>query len=336
MENVGTGFDRFLANIVRICYVLGTFFGWYGLFTGSTINNPTVTYAAGVCLAVAVVLHEWLQLRRAKLYRNRAVRAGTDPKLQEHFARQFWVNFGIGCILLAAGGFMLYNHFTVINGGQNLVPPGVAALIEAVIIPVFGAVSTFLTEVEDDPGALLSRMAHTMTLEAVKKIDAQWSKRLASAVQNNHNLAPIAVALMDDSGDAAGAGRIRIIEQGLGAVEGTDQSKLPPLYISPSVAARALGAARTDRVNLTPYKPSANGQNGADDDRPKVVKTATRNGVNEGVRKPRAVGKVTKLQRATAYAVKNPEATLGEIVRRTKVSRGTAVTARMKATGTEG
>jgi hypothetical protein len=335
MDNVGTAFDRWLANIVRAAYVLGTVFGWYGLFTGSNINNPLVTYAAGICLAIAVVLHEWLQLRRAKLYRNRAVRAGTDPKLQNHFAKQFWVNFVIGCIILAAGGFMLYNHFSIINGGANLIPGNVAAVIEAVIIPVFAAISTFLTEVEDDPGALLSRMAHTMTLAAVKKIDNQWSQRLASAVQNRRNLAAIAVALMEDAGDTAGASRIRIIEQGLRDVEGTDQGKVPSLYIPPSLAARALGAARSDRQNLTPSKAVSGGQIGGDDGLPKVVKTGTSN----PSRKQRAPVKITKTERARRYAVKNPHATLGDIMARTGVSRPTAVDGRnlaRAATGTEG
>lgn len=333
--NVGTRLDRIMSWSVRVAYIIGMFFGWFGVFTGLTINNPMVTYISGAALAGAVTTHEFLQLRRAELYRKRAQRSNTAPTEAKHFRKLARTNFIVTGIILAAGSFMLYNHFSIVGGGEDSITPHIRAIIEAVLIPLFAGISTLLTEIEDDPTALLARASYEMQLDAVNKVKKQWTERVETVVQSGHNLSPVAIALMLDAGDETGAQRIRIIEEGLAAAEGFGSPNEGELYISPAQAGRALAAGRLDSPKRTPRK--------GVDDGPKASSETVQNGTvspaKTGQRKPRKVTSLTPKLRAARWLSKHPTSTIDEIMRGAGVSKGTAIAARKQSnerTGTEG
>jgi hypothetical protein len=333
--NVGTRLDRIMSWSVRVAYIIGTFFGWFGMFTGTVLNNPVVTYLSGAALAGAVVTHEFLQLRRAELYRRRAQRSTTTPTEGKHFKKLAFTNFTVSCIILAAGSFMLYNHFTVIGGGVDVFGPNSRALIECILIPLFAAISTLLTEIEDDPNGLLARAAYEMTQKAVKLVQQQWDDRVQNVVQSGHNLSPVAIALMVDAGDEAGAKRIRIIEEGLATAEGFDLSKNGMPYISPAQAGRALAAGRVDNPKQTGRKAADGGPKASSE----AVQFGQASSTKNGQRKPRAVTKLTASKRAERFVSRNPNATLSEVMSGARVSKTTAILAReaiRQRTGTEG
>lgn len=319
MRNVLRGTDSVFTTLVRLAYISAGLIGWFAFFTHRTVNDPTVGFWLGASLAVAVGIHEFLQQVRTYMGWRKLQRTNLSPEERDRTKFGFLVNLGFTVILLGCGGFMYWNNFV---GGDGL-PLWATGLIEAVIVPLFGIAATFLLDVEDDPGLLLKKQEHSMLLKLVNMTQKQWDARVQNAVQNGHNLAPIAIALMDDSGDADGARRVRIIEEGLKATE-NGVFKSGKLYVAPSLKSRVFGA---DSLNTQI-------------EHPRTVQNDTSSGVQNEQRKPRKVIHIAPSKRAERYVQKYPNASVSEVMKGARVSRGTAYNAieafKNERTGTEG
>lgn len=303
MHSFGNGLDRFLANLIRVCYLVGAILGIFSFFSHLAIDVPQINWAFSGMIAGALVTHEFLQTRRVLIIAGRLMRGKGSKELLESLGKAFWSNLSILIVLLICNAFFIWQYRTVIDTGVSPLPTNIADILEAVALPLFGLAASLLVEVSDDAGVVLERARDAMLFAATKRAVRQQKTRIKTAVKNQHNLTPIVTALMLDTGDEEGARRINLIEQGL---ENTENDR--KLYHAQTRLVSGLKALGVSPQNVP--------QNEGMMTDPKAAKRPSISGTNRA-RKPRTSVRLTKEQRVHKYLDKHPDATSTEIEKAT-------------------
>jgi hypothetical protein len=245
--------DDATTTIVPLLYLGGLALGTMAYFAGVTLDAGL---AVGVALATAAELHSFLEQRRVRLLWARLARASTvDPQrdglisaLRAHVA-----------ILAALVAFSTYNSVAFVvatwHPTPGFVPGWLQVGVRGAVIPGFFLLTGALAPLAADPGDDLARASRAMLAKAIGATVRQWNARIDRARKRGFDLAPVAVALMMDAGDANGARRIRLIAQGLAAAEGNSQH----LVALESADARQSGET-TDNPSASANEPSGGKQ----------------------------------------------------------------------------
>ena len=235
--------DAAASTVVPLAYLAGMALGTAAYFTGLVADGGL---AVGCALALAVELHGFLEQRRVRALWAVWMRTHTAAALAD-----LRVHVGILAALVL---FQAYNGAAFLSASWHVAPgwlPEPAQIaIRALILPAFFLASGALSPLHTDAGAILASAAGDMLHKAVRATVRQWKGRIDTARRAGLDLAPVAVALMEDAGDADGARRIRLIASGLDAAEGRAALALPSLAPSlpalAPVSALALALADTD------------------------------------------------------------------------------------------
>jgi hypothetical protein len=303
MHSFGNGLDRFLANLIRVCYLVGAILGIFSFFSHLAIDVPQINWAFSGMIAGALVTHEFLQTRRVLIIAGRLMRGKGTKEQNEALGKAARSNLIILGILLACNVFFIWNYRTVIDTGVSPLPLWLGDILEAFALPLFGLAASLLVEVSDDAGVVLERARDAMLFSATKRAVRQQKNRINQAVQSGHNLTPIVTALMLDTGDEDGARRINLIEDGLEKTE-----KDSKLYHAPTRMVSGLKALGVTPQNVPQNEGMMTG--------PKAVKMPSTEGTKR-TRKPRASVRLTKEQQVHKYLDKHPDATSAEIEKAT-------------------
>lgn len=218
MHRILERLDGAASTIVPLAYLAGMMLGTAAYFSGVIVDAGL---AVGLALAVAVELHGFLEQRRVRALWTANSRASSDaerdavrPQLAAHVA-----------ILAALVAFQAYNSY------RFLALTGRPDLLRALVLPLAFLVSGALSPLTHDPADELRAASRSMLHYTVRKMARQWRKRVRHAAgpawwqfwrrrSEAVDLSPIAIALMHDAGDAAGARRIQLIADGLSTAEG--------------------------------------------------------------------------------------------------------------------
>ena len=345
MHKVGTQLDRWAAVAIRVLYFVGAFFSIVGFFSQQAYDSPAFNFFMNFALGGAFVAHEVLQSKRVALLRKRVLRAAPDelPKVKAAFKSDLYIFLGLSFFSFVA----LWTHFYSVAHHTTPIPLDVYLPIQAAVLVGLSFAATLLMDSEDDAVEILHRAESEMLFSTIKRSTKQWKKRLAAAVRNRHNLAPITMSLMEDVGNADGARRIRLIEEGLAQTEGVEWSKQGNLYL-PAAGKKSGATGKTFDYQNGLYIPTGSAS---------PIQTATEmselaqsssrkptgNGSPKGGRMPRRIIKMKPMDKAVQFVRNNPTASLSDIQTGAKVSKDTAIKARNivrselgLSTGTEG
>lgn len=205
--------DNGAAQIVPLLYLAGLMLGAASYFAGVTLDAGL---AVGSALAIAAELHSFLQQRRLRASYAQLQRLADDAPEREATLRQVWAN---GWILAALLAFSAYNATAFVAATwrpiPGFVPGGLQIGIRGLVVPLLFFASGFLVPLHSDAGEQLQTASADMLRRTLKAIARQWRGRLDKARTRDADLAGVAVALMLDAGDAAGARRIELIARGL-------------------------------------------------------------------------------------------------------------------------
>lgn len=225
--------DGAASTIVPLAYLCGLMIGTMAYFTGITLN---LGLAVGLSLAVAAELHSFLEQRRVRALWATWARARRDlaarTQLQLHVAI-------LGALVL----FSAVNATAFIaetwTPAHGFLPDWLQIGIRGCVVPVLFLLACFLTPLHADAGDLLAVASHAMLHRAIKATTKQWRKRIRRAERSGHDLAPVAIALMQDAGDTDGARRISMIADGLSAAESGQRGQV---IIQPAAARTSVAA----------------------------------------------------------------------------------------------
>lgn len=213
--------DSAASTIVPLLYLAGLALGTASYFAGVTLEGENAGLAVGAALALAAELHSFLQQRRVRATWSQLQRLPDDlehgPE-RDALATQLKVNAGILAALLA---FSAFNATAFVAAtwrpAPGFLPPWLQIGIRGLVIPVFFFLAGFLAPLHTDASDQLRATSVEMLRRTLKAIGKQWKRRLALAQKRNADLAPIAIALLEDVGDTDGARRVQLIAAGLDA-----------------------------------------------------------------------------------------------------------------------
>lgn len=232
--------DAAASTIVPLLYLVGLALGVVSYFTGLTVG---LGIAVGFGLACAAELHSFLQQRRVRASFALLSRLTRDDPRRGALLWQFAVSAGILAFLIL---FSTYNAIAFVAAtwrpSPGFLPVPVQIAIRGCVVPLLFFLSGFLVPLQADAGTLLASASHQMLHKAITATVKQWRRRINKAARDGHDLAPVAVALMQDHGDLDGARRVQLIADGLNAAErGTPFSYLPTGAESRVVEGVAIG-----------------------------------------------------------------------------------------------
>lgn len=330
MHSIGTAADRTAANVIRVLYLVGMFFGIWSFFTQQTFDGRAVSAVMGGVLAGALIVHEFLQTRRVIMVWNRFWRTAKEERKQ--LVGQLVMSAIILILLLGFDGLAMWQYLYYQTYGHMPLPIEISMPIQSFILPGFALAASLLQDFEDDPNALLRRAASDMLFSTIKQSTKQWKKRLGTAVKNRHNLAPITTRLMQDAGEDDSARRIMLIEEGLAQTEGLQWTKQGNLYL-PSAGKNSSAKTQTFDYQNGLLVPTGSGSpistsKAVSELAQSGSRKPTDGGSPKGGRKPRRVIKLKPIDRAKQFYRNNPDASLTDIESGAKVSRDTANKAR--------
>jgi hypothetical protein len=245
--------DATLSNILPLLYLAGLALGAAAYFSGVILD---VGIAVGIGLACAAEIHSFLAQRRTRAAYALFQRAAPGTPEREEYARQAWVNGGILALLLAFSAFNAWAfNVETWHTAQGFLPYGVQLAVRSLIIPVLFFLAGFLVPLTTDAGALLASAAHSMLHTTIKATVKQWQRRVRRARKRGIDLAPVAIALMEDAGDTDGARRIQMIAQGLDAAETATNQRIGrgiPLLDAPASLATYAPASLAPHISPAP------------------------------------------------------------------------------------
>lgn len=215
--------DGAASTIVPLLYLAGLALGAASYFAGVTVDGKNAGLAVGVALAVAAELHSFLQQRRVRANWGQLQRLGSEAPEREALELQLKVNTAILAALLA---FSAFNATAFVAAtwrpAPGFLPSWVQIGIRGLVIPVFFFLAGYLAPLHTDASEQLRATSMDMLRRTLKAIGKQWKQRLAHAQKRNADLAPIAIALLEDVGDTDGARRVQLIAAGLDATTTTN------------------------------------------------------------------------------------------------------------------
>jgi hypothetical protein len=244
--------DGAASTIVPLLYLLGLMLGTMAYFTGVHIGFGL---AVGTALAFAAEMHSFLALRRVRAIWGQVNRTPESDLRREELVGQLRANVVILGLLIA---FSTYNSVAFVSEtfhpAPGFLPAPAQIAIRGSVVPALFLLASFLSPLSADASVLLKSASHAMLHRTIRRALKQWNQRIDRAWQSGHDLAPIAVALMNDAGDTDGARRITLIAEGLDEVEG----KHAPAQIPASVVVEeAAPLSRPPTGPGTPRKASA-------------------------------------------------------------------------------
>ena len=244
--------DSGASTLVPLLYLLGLALGAAAYFSGVIVDAGI---AVGIGLACAAELHSFLAQRRIRATWGQFQREQIGTPERERLAGQLWTN---GLILAALLLFSTYNSIAFVaetwRPAPGFLPDWLQIGIRGSVIPAFFFLSGFLAPLTADAGALLASAAHSMLHTTIKATVKQWQRRVRRARKQGIDLAPVAIALMEDAGDTNGARRIQMIAEGLDAAEAATRARIGrgiPLLDAP-----ALAPASTLALDTRPMRPA--------------------------------------------------------------------------------
>jgi hypothetical protein len=212
--------DAAASGIVPLLYLGGVMAGVAAYFAGITLD---IGLAVGISLAAAAEAHSFLQQRRFRDSLARLLKLAPDAEHDDErddLWRLVWINGGILAALLA---FSAYNAIQFAaetwRPTAGFGPAWLQTLVRGLIIPALFFASGFLVPLHADSGAVLADASRDMLRKAIKVMVGQWKGRINAARKAGLDLAPVAIALMEDASDTDGARRIQLIAAGLDAAE---------------------------------------------------------------------------------------------------------------------
>lgn len=262
--------DNAASTLVPLLYLAGLALGTIVYFTDAHIG---ALLAVGVSLALAAEIHSFLAQRRVRALWALYTRRGLDEDAREQLARQLWVQ---GAILAGLVAFSAYNATAFVAStwqpAPGWLPAPLQIAVRGLIVPVLFLLTGFLSPLSTDAGAILASASREMLHHTIKTTVKQWRGRIRKARRRNLNLAPVAIALMLDAGDADGARRIEMIDAGLARAEAGAASREALALDAPRVASGlALDAPALAVGVFTPTAPDRGpdrGPTGGPDDGP--------------------------------------------------------------------
>jgi hypothetical protein len=208
--------DGAASTLVPLLYLLGLALGTTVYFTDAHIG---ALLAVGVSLALAAEIHSFLAQRRVRALWALYTRT-RDEDAREALRTQLWVQ---GAILAGLVAFSAYNATAFVAStwtpAPGWLPAPLQIAVRGLIVPVLFLLTGFLSPLTTDAGAILASASREMLHHTIKTTVKQWRTRIKRARKRGLNLAPVAVALMLDAGDADGARRVQMIDSGLAYAE---------------------------------------------------------------------------------------------------------------------
>jgi hypothetical protein len=314
--------DRMGAWATRLCYLLGMVLGVRAFFAHSATDFPYFQAIFTWAIAGAVMIHELLLTRRVQSYTAQLAKKTLGDEERQVVSDQRRLSAIVMVALLAFCGFSFWANQTNIHDGAEVVPFWLSILVEAVVLPIFAWSSTWLIEVKPDPEAILQKGAYRVLHAASKTTVKQWRKRIKAASKEGRNLSGIQTRLLIEAGDDVSAARIAIIEEGLRATTAGEVVKTSDLYGLQSRINSALGGSSLYQGKSQAKLTSGSSQGLTS---PTSQNEPSNGSQNRGGRKPRKPVKLTEQQRVFAYLDRNPNASLGDIEMKARVTRPTAI-----------
>lgn len=306
-------------------YLLAMSLGTATYFVGRYIGlSPDFVVVIGFATAAAVEVHSLLSQRLARRLWQK--RNKLDPADEEYesvdsqFRIHMWITVGLVAFsIFNAWQFWRLTYPAVITGWDV-----VAITIRAAFIPAAFLAAGFLVPLEYDAGMLLADASHKMLRRTIKITISQWNRRISRARKQNIDLAPIAIALMEDAGHRDGARRVQMIAAGLNVAEGREPATYSLSAPEPSQAtALALKGPQTspDRPptggGSPAVKPRSTQSTGGVGSTGRATVTRLRAGRPKRDRR-------TAYQRVADYLTEHPAASVRAVAEGAKVSLSTA------------
>lgn len=255
MHRILERLDALTSSLVPLLYLAGLMLGSIAYFAGLTLNYEL---AVGLALASALELHSFLQQRRARAAYTQLQRlADTDPEY-EQARHQFRVNAWLLVALLS------FSAVTAIAYAAETWTPAPGPLwlrwgqiaARGLAIPALFFAAGLLTPLHSDAADQMRSTSSEMLQRALKATARQWRMRLKRAEQRSADLAPVAVALLEESGDHAAARRIELIAAGLRSAETGAPLNLGKLTAAISAASSASASSASAARSLDPAPPT--------------------------------------------------------------------------------
>ena len=218
MHRILERLDAAAGTLVPLLYLFGLMLGAVSYFAGITLN---LGLAVGIALASAAELHSFLQQRRVRADYTRLARLSDTDDEYEQAKRQFKINTWILVGLLA---FSAFNATTFVYETWTPAPGPLAwrwaqIIVRGVVVALLFFAAGFLAPLHTDAAEQLQVTSAAMLHRTLKAIDRQWRGRLKRAEKRNADLAPVAIALLQEQGDHKAAKRLALIAQGLHTAE---------------------------------------------------------------------------------------------------------------------
>lgn len=225
--------DASTSTLVPLLYLAGLMLGAISYFAGITLN---LGLAVGIALATAAELHSFLQQRRVRATYARLQRLADTDTEYEIVQRQFKVNTWLLVGLLAFSGIN-----AIAFAAETWTPvPGPLWFrwaqigFRGLIIPAFFFAAGFLAPLHSDASDQLQSTSNEMLRRTLKAIQRQWRGRLKRVERSGADLAPVAIALLQETGDYQAAKHIALISQGLTSAEAGDNAVIEHLLTTPA------------------------------------------------------------------------------------------------------
>jgi len=208
--------DGAASTIVPLAYLTGLLLGTMSYFTGVTLDAGL---AVGVALALAAELHAFLEQRRCRSLWAAYNRA-SDLDVRERLAGQLKAHIAIlaALVMFSAVNATAFAAETW-HPAPGFLPSWLQIGLRGAVVPVLflltGALSPLTVNASDELAAASRHMLHRTIRATVR----QWNHRIERARKHGVDLAPVAVSLMMDAGDADGAHRVQLIAEGLNVAE---------------------------------------------------------------------------------------------------------------------
>lgn len=210
--------DGAASTLVPLLYLCGLALGTVAYFSGVRLALDGVL--VGGALALAAEMHSYLEQRRVRAVWAQLARLPDDDDHRDALTTQLRAHGAILAILVL---FSSFNSVAFVAATwtptPGFLPDWLQIGLRGAIVPIFFLLTGALSPLSTDAGAVLQAASRDMLHRAIRATTRQWRTRLRAASARKLDLAPVAIALMEDAGDADGARRIRLIAQGLATAE---------------------------------------------------------------------------------------------------------------------
>lgn len=309
--------ENALAYMVRIFFLLGMLSGTAFFFMHSVLPGNVLEIMGGVSAAFFTLSVEgFVYGQQVRLNAAWTAFQKTSPATEQRrrMARDLTIAviamacvWGVSCV--TSFSFWLY----LVHPSDAFTWAEVITL--GFVIPTLYVASGLMAKVRMDATEVLAQHADDMTLRALHHIGSQWKSRLERAVEREHDLAPIAVTLMEDAGEVDGARRVSTIAKGLQATEAgrtvlPSPVKSPKSYSSQTRSNAGLAGSAID----THFLPASAAE-----------EMTSRRPITLLGRKARKAVRLTPKERVFAVLSDNPGVSISDIQRAAKVSKPTAI-----------